>query len=155
MKNWKQFFRWSQDLETRKEALADFAASVGAGVKNDTYVWANGRYLILHFDLINISPSGSVDRADVYDDINCIVGQNGGTRLTESVYLVPLLMDETSERCAAMFWNALRIATAGKLRQGDSFYVHFAPDTKNLLGGLAEVVPSGSNMLLVANVPVK
>jgi len=151
--NFKAFFRWSEDLDTRKEALTEFAASIGASVQDNRYVWGNGRYLVLHFDLINVGPAGPVDRGEVYSIINHTVGLVGGTRLTQSVYLVPLIAGETSERCAATFWNELRAATAGQLRPGDSFYIHFAPDTKNLLGGLAEVLPLDSNTLLAAVVP--
>jgi hypothetical protein len=70
-----------------------------------------------------------------------------------SVYLVPLLPHRSSEKCAAMFWNTLRDMLAGHLVPGDSFYVHYAPDYRNLIGGIAQVVPDGATVLTPANEP--
>jgi len=83
----------------------------------------------------------------VYDKVEDGVIKVGGHRLGETVFLVPLLLGKSSELCGAKFWNALQGATAGHLYEGDSFYVHYAPDTKNMIGGIAQVVPANSHAL--------
>jgi hypothetical protein len=138
---------WKKDVVERINQLVRFARMLGhklqkrQGNELPTFFWADGRYLLVHFDLITIdTEDASIDRSEVYDAIESFVTKNKGVRLGRSVYAVPLLPKETSERSAALLWNTLGDALAGSLCHGDSFYVHYAPDTKNLLGGIAEVV---------------
>jgi hypothetical protein len=145
--------KWGSALEDRLLSLYQFGKMVGAVPEPNRSVWSEGRYLILHFDLVTTWGGSPVSRQDVYDAIPDIVEVNGGGRLGGSVFMIPLLPSKTSLRCAAEFWNALQGKIANKLLPGDSFYLHYAPDVRNLLGGIAQVVPSESRSLGVANVP--
>jgi hypothetical protein len=152
--NFKAFFAWSEDLEVRQESLGSFAESSGATPDEDGFVWGDGLYLILHFDLMNIGPAGPVDRGAVYDAINGCVETNHGTRLGGSVYSAPLLPLMSSQRCASLFWNTLCDTLGGHLIGGDSFYLHYAPAFRNLMGGIAQVVPVGKTSLDHVQVPI-
>jgi hypothetical protein len=152
--NFQPFFAWSDDLDVRHQSLQVFAHSSGAIADEDGFVWGDGLYFILHFDLMNVGPGGPVDRSAVYNAISDYVENNHGTRLGGSVYIAPLLPLITSQRCAALFWNALCDILAGQLRGGDSFYLHYAPAFRNLMGGIAQVVPVAQDSLDKVQVPV-
>ena len=113
----KSFFKWSDDLAVRRDSLRAFADSSKAVADKDGFVWGDGQYLILHFDLMNLGPAGPINaRSTVYDAISSCVEQFQGTRLGGSVYIAPLLPSISSERHAAVFWNNLCDTLAGQLR---------------------------------------
>lgn len=146
--NLKAFFRWSSDLHTRQESLASFADSAGAVIQDGSAVWGDGLYLILHFDLMTRGIQGQeLDRSKVYEFLESTVKDNGGTRLGGSVYIVPLLPMRRSEACASVFWNLMAKSLNGWLVAGDSFYLHYSPDVRNLMGGIAQVVPANATSL--------
>lgn len=149
----KGFFKWMNDLLTRQESQSKFVDLCGGVFQGSRSTWSEGEYLLLHFDLMTIGGQGDVSRREVYDAINGLVEDSGGTRLGGSVYLIPLPGKDASVRYAAMFWNALAAKTDAMLRTGDSFYLHYAPDTKNLLGGMAQVIPLNESSLIQAVVP--
>jgi hypothetical protein len=152
--NLQAFFDWSENIETRRQSLLHFADSAGAQIQKGCAAWGDGLYLILHFDLLTVGVDGQrLDRDEVYEAVERCVHSNHGTRLGGSVYIVPLLPHRSSEQCAAKFWNTLRDMLAGQLVPGDSFYVHYAPDCRNLIGGIAQVVPDGATALTAANEP--
>lgn len=152
--NFQAFFEWSENLETRRQSLEHFADSAGAMIQQGCAAWGDGLYLILHFDLLTVGVNGQhLNRNDVYEAVENCVHSNHGTRLGGSVYIVPLLPHQGSEKCAAMFWNTLRDMLADHLVPGDSFYLHYAPDFRNLMGGIAQVVPDGAAALTFAIVP--
>jgi hypothetical protein len=149
----KGFFKWMNDLLTRQESQSRFVDICGGVFQGSRSTWSEGEYLLLHFDLMTIDGVGRDQRGEVYDAINELVEGSGGTRLGGSVYLIPLPGEDTSVRYAAMFWNVLAEKTDGRLKTGDSFYLHYAPDTENLLGGMAQVIPAGESSLIAAVVP--
>lgn len=146
---------WLKDISTRLNAQKDFAKLVKGKVDPAAhFLWADGRYILLHFDLVNVNAKGTeVHREDVYADVGEVVEANHGVRLGGSVYVIPLLPAKTSECCATEFWNVLADKTAGKLRYGDAFYLHYAPDLKNLLGGITQIVPANKKSLGKVQVP--
>jgi hypothetical protein len=152
--NFQAFFAWSEDLDERRDSLQSFADSSAATPDNDGFVWGDGLYLVLHFDLMNIGPAGAVDRSAVYNAISDYVENCHGTRLGGSVYIAPLLPLMSSQRCAGLFWNALCDTLADQLIAGDSFYLHYAPALRNLMGGIAQVIPLAKNSLDHVHVPV-
>lgn len=149
-KQFEAFFDWSEDIATRESALESFADFSGTEIQGNQFVWGDGLYLILHFDLITVNPHGPIDRSDAYTAINDVVLGNHGTRLSGSVYIVPLLPKTSSERCAALFWNALCDALDENLVHGDVFYLHYAPDIRSLMGGISVLVGVDRTLTKVA-----
>lgn len=132
---------WIKEIRSRFDSIARFARLSGSGVDAEQFVWSHGRYLVLHFELVTTIGDDKVDRSNVYDSVAQIVKNANGTWLGGSVDIVPLLPNTSSERSAALFWNALEEETRERLLPGDAFYVHYAPDVKNLMGGIGQVVP--------------
>jgi hypothetical protein len=154
MANLSSLIDWLNDLTTRKEAQTAFSKMTQGAVQENQFVWGDGRYILLHFDLITIRPNGvEAKRDDVYKLIGELVEANKGVRLGGSVYLAPLIPGQSSERCAALFWNVLATRTASQLMHGDAFYIHYAPDQKNLLGGISQIVPAKANSIVKVEVP--
>jgi hypothetical protein len=87
--NLRAFFDWSENVETRRQSLLQFADSAGAQIQQGCAAWGDGLYLILHFDLITVGPNGQqLNRIDVYDAVESCVHTNHGTRLGGSVVAV-------------------------------------------------------------------
>ena len=132
--------RWMKDVRERVESLALFAERIKATLQSRRFVWSNGRYVLLHFDLITISPDGEVDRSETYKAIGEMIAANNGMKLSESVYLLALLKGRSPKYTAAVYWNRLGDSLAGGLLNGDKFFLHFDPGLSGLLGAIAEVV---------------
>lgn len=125
----------------------DFAELVGDTPDEDQFVWTVGRYVILHFDLVQTT---GMNRDDARVAIAGCTAVTRAKHVGGSVYLVPTA---SAERGAALFWNRLHRATDGLLVEGDSFYVHYSGDKKNQIGAIAQVVSAGADALSTVKVP--
>ena len=148
-----QFLRWRSDIDRRVKELEAFAAFCGGSVQKNHFVWQDGRYVLLHYDLMTIAEDGEVDRDDAYQAIYGVLDTFESHELSESAYLVRVPAETTSERFAAEFWNALSEDTAGVMREGDAVYVHCNPNRRDLIGGIAQVVPADCTSLITVRLP--
>lgn len=145
---------WSNDVKLRLAALAALAATSGTKPDTDHFVWHDGRYVVLHFDLMTIKKSGlDVDRGPVYAVVEKIAKAQGGMHMGGSVYAVPLAAGEASMARAIALWNAIAAATDKHLVEGDAFFLHYSLDTKNQMGGIAQVIPPKQTRLHQVNSP--
>lgn len=133
--------------------LEAFAAFCGGTVQKNQFVWQDGRYILLHYDLMTISEDGEVDRDDAYRAIYRVLDTFASHQLSESSYLVQVPLELTAERFAAEFWNAMSEDTAGVMQEGDAVYVHCNPNRRDLIGGIAQVVPSNCTSLIAVRLP--
>lgn len=91
-------------------------------MNDDTNAVQNeGRFLIFHFDLANKKGENREARA--------IIDKMGLEGLTRSVRCIAIPDKSKPAILALDFWEYLRNVTAGKLQDGDAFYVHYASDT--------------------------
>jgi hypothetical protein len=149
------FTDWFADLTRRQSALKDFAEANRAKIQLGQFAWNEGRYLILHFDLINIHPIGDIkaQRREMYETVESLVLESGGRRLGGSVYFIPVLPNHNAEVSAAVFWNVLAKTTAEKLFDGDSFFLHYSSAKIDLIGGLGQTIKIGEDSLKPVVVP--
>ena len=78
-------------------------------------------HLLLHFDLTDTADNA---RADAYRAIEGITTPVTPTRLTRSVFFVPIPDGVGTWVFLVEFWKALAAATSGLLRHGDVFFLH-------------------------------
>lgn len=90
-------------------------------------VYEHGRYLVLHFDLKKVKD----ESRGAYKTIEDMVAQCGGSRMTESVFKVPIPAGIESLGFAIWFWKTLATETNGQLMAEDSVYMHWFDTTQH------------------------
>lgn len=135
----------ARDLATRRGNQQVFARALGAAVDQHGYFKDDGRFLALHFDLMESSPG---TRAKTRGEILGFVTNSGGARVTSSVFFVPIPDGAVTDEFALGFWNELASATRDQLAAGDEFYVHYAGIAPDHLTTRSQVVAEGECSLV-------
>ena len=129
-----------------RENFEKFSKYVGSNSQEGGYFVGAGRYLLLHFDL-HRPQNDTPKKVHIYEEIKNFIKSKEGSRLGGSVFFIPLPDTETSEKYAITLWNKMSELLDGKLSQGDSFFLHYAPDIKNQIGGISQVITDNDTTL--------
>jgi hypothetical protein len=141
---------WNSDVQARKKRIQAVKA-LGNFQAGQTF-WADLPLIVLHYDLITITPQGGSDpRTVTYPAVESFAKINGGIEMTESVYAIPLPAGWESEAFAVQFWNSMAARLKGVLKEGDTFYLLYSAKTLNLMGVIGEVVDTAKTSLTQKN----